>query len=100
MVGVQLPKSCCCGFESHRGRNPVYHDCMPVSEMSVIEQKLEQGFYERRYTSPTAKCKVSHLTRGMYSLCGLTAEYGTGTQQEYERAADMPICRRCASKVI
>jgi len=63
--------------------------------------------YERRY-APTGK--VAHLLRPHYYgdhvstvLCGLWAWHaswwrGTGSQDEYERAAALPVCKNCERK--
>jgi hypothetical protein len=54
----------------------------------------------RVYTS--ARGKVAHLTsQGTVSLCGLwypEGFLGTGYQEEYERAADLPVCHRCKAR--
>lgn len=61
---------------------------------------------ERRYRHGT----VAHIVRPnvldhavLVSLCGIAARehwwYGTGSQGEYERAASLPLCKRCRSKL-
>jgi hypothetical protein len=50
----------------------------------------------------TERGKRAHLTdQGTVSLCGIWYPelfQGTGTQAEYERAADLPLCKRCKRK--
>jgi hypothetical protein len=53
------------------------------------------------------RSRVAHLMPPGYlmggsTLCGLQAwwkgTYGTGSQDEYERAASLPLCQHCADK--
>jgi hypothetical protein len=58
--------------------------------------------YERRYSTP--KATVAHAA-AVYrpdatARCGyrphLAGWYGTGSQEEYEKAASLPLCKLCA----
>jgi hypothetical protein len=65
--------------------------------------------YERRYTGKQGKVAhlvdESYLTRIMDGwlvvLCGLGGDMwkGTGSQDEYERAEALPLCRNCLSHI-
>jgi len=66
--------------------------------------------YERRYTPGG---KVAHLIWGPdwsrqeatypHAACGWSGQTtywrGTGNQDEYDRAAELPVCRRCLAAV-
>jgi hypothetical protein len=64
---------------------------------------------ERRYTSRRAKVAhlfdpIEHAGLVSVALCGLWAWHehlwrGTGSQDEYERAASLPTCKNCARRV-
>lgn len=48
------------------------------------------------------KRKVAHLTdQGTISYCRIWSPggfWGTGSQEEYERAESLPLCKTCAKK--
>lgn len=66
--------------------------------------------YERRYISATAKAahlvapaELSAFNHTPTALCGMWAWsasdwWGTGSQEEAERAASMPVCKTCTRK--
>lgn len=57
---------------------------------------MSDGYYERRYTGKYGR--VAHLTRPSqreHAVCGVWAAYGTGSQGEYERASELPVCKSC-----
>jgi hypothetical protein len=55
---------------------------------------------ESRVYIPTGK--VAHFTdQGTVTYCRLWVPeglWGTGSQEEYERAASLPICKKCQRK--
>lgn len=66
--------------------------------------------HERRYLANGAVAHVIDVDRVAPSeglaLCGVGPQWfvphgwrGTGTQDEYERAAELLLCRRCASRL-
>ena len=50
----------------------------------------------------TPEGKFAHLTtQGTVTLCGLwypEGLWGTGSQEEYEKAAALPVCKPCRRK--
>lgn len=67
--------------------------------------------YERRYTSPTASVahllspfELSKFDHTPTALCGKWAWnasdwFGSGTQDEHDRAASLPTCKNCQKQV-
>jgi len=52
-----------------------------------------------RYTGPRGRVRHKWLAPTLvHSLCGVAAEYGTGSQAEYERLASLPKCLGCMKR--
>jgi hypothetical protein len=61
--------------------------------------------FEWRYLRGGAVVHALRAAHHMAALCGVgpwTAEgwYGTGTQREYERAAQLRRCRHCVARIV
>lgn len=56
----------------------------------------------RRYTHAGRRAHIActdHYGATGVAHCGIYAPLGAGTQGEYEKAAELPLCRTCARLV-
>lgn len=71
---------------------------------AVGNQTYSRAYVEWRYLPRGLVAHALDTASEAAAICGASAGHGdywlgTGTQDEYERAATLPECRRCAARL-